>query len=72
MRLGINLNLCFPLVARLNRVHLTNRWTSRLEICLDRPNFVLIVGVVPADAAALVNSMLDVQKFVNELVEEVA
>jgi hypothetical protein len=23
--------------------NITNRWTSRLEICLDRPNFVLIV-----------------------------
>ena len=38
---------------------LTNRWTSRLRICLDRPNVFTIVGVVPADAAALVNSMLD-------------
>jgi len=24
--------------------NITNRWTSRLGICLDRPNFVLIVG----------------------------
>jgi hypothetical protein len=43
-----------------SNVRITNRWTSRLGICLDRPNFVLIVGVVSAHAAALVNSMLGV------------
>jgi hypothetical protein len=38
--------------------NITNRWTSRLGICLDRPNSVVIVAVALSNAAALVNSML--------------
>ena len=44
-------------------MHITNRWTSRLGFCLYRPNVFLIVGVRLSDAAALVNSMLDPDRF---------
>jgi hypothetical protein len=41
---------------------LTNRWTRSLGFSLDRPNVFLIVGWGLGDAAALVNSMLSVQR----------